>query len=133
MSYVEFQKNYRALLVYHKAALVSSRDFWRLLMSEKVNLVGGRRRHRLARLGSCIWCPALHPHQPACSTHQQSLSLICNHPLTMWCVPGALQVSLSRAFVKIDAMEQLATNTYSLVLERQARGSAFVTRAAIAC
>ncbi|WIA28374.1 hypothetical protein OEZ86_010920 [Tetradesmus obliquus] len=36
VSYVEFQKNYRALLVYHKASLVATRDFWRLLTREVI-------------------------------------------------------------------------------------------------
>eukprot|EP00882_Tetradesmus_deserticola_P006573 GHRQ01006917.1.p1 GENE.GHRQ01006917.1~~GHRQ01006917.1.p1 ORF type:complete len:1485 (+),score=562.58 GHRQ01006917.1:723-5177(+) len=36
VSYVEFQKNYRALLVYHKASLVATRDFWRLLTRDVI-------------------------------------------------------------------------------------------------
>jgi hypothetical protein len=36
VSYVEFQKNYRSLLEYHKAALEATRDFWRLVMRDVV-------------------------------------------------------------------------------------------------
>lgn len=36
VSYVEFQKNQRMLVRSHKAALVSTRDFWRLLVSDKI-------------------------------------------------------------------------------------------------
>jgi hypothetical protein len=36
VSYVEFQKNYRSLLEYHKAALEATRDFWRLIMRDAV-------------------------------------------------------------------------------------------------
>jgi hypothetical protein len=36
VSYVEFQKNYRSLLEYHKAALEAARDFWRLVMRDTV-------------------------------------------------------------------------------------------------
>eukprot|EP00879_Flechtneria_rotunda_P020397 GHRR01021459.1.p1 GENE.GHRR01021459.1~~GHRR01021459.1.p1 ORF type:complete len:889 (+),score=208.65 GHRR01021459.1:224-2890(+) len=38
VSYVEFQKNYRSLLVYHKASLVAARDFWRLLTLDVIPL-----------------------------------------------------------------------------------------------
>ena len=36
VSYVEFQKNYRALVGYHRAALEAGRDFWRLAMRSAV-------------------------------------------------------------------------------------------------
>ena len=36
VSYVEFQKNYRSLMGYHKAALEATRDFWRLVMRDAV-------------------------------------------------------------------------------------------------
>lgn len=38
VSFVEFQRNQRMLIAYHKQALVATRDFWRLLMRERVNL-----------------------------------------------------------------------------------------------
>ena len=40
VSYVEFQKNYRSLLTYHKAALLATRDFWRQLMRDVIGLDG---------------------------------------------------------------------------------------------
>jgi hypothetical protein len=41
VSYVEFQKNYRSLLEYHKAALEATRDFWRLVMRDAVPVRAG--------------------------------------------------------------------------------------------
>lgn len=38
VSYVEFQHNFRMLLVYHKAALTATRDVWRLLLKEDISL-----------------------------------------------------------------------------------------------
>lgn len=42
VSYVEFQKNYRSLLQYHKAALEATRDFWRMIMRDRVPVRGAR-------------------------------------------------------------------------------------------
>lgn len=39
VSYVEFQRNYSLLVAYHKAALVATRDFWRLLLRDTVSVV----------------------------------------------------------------------------------------------
>lgn len=48
VSYVEFQKNYRSLMEYHKAALEATRDFWRLVMRDSVP-VRARGRGRLQK------------------------------------------------------------------------------------
>ena len=40
VSYVEFQKNYKSLLEYHKAALEVTRDFWRIVMRDTVPVRG---------------------------------------------------------------------------------------------
>ncbi|KAG2422329.1 hypothetical protein HXX76_016114 [Chlamydomonas incerta] len=38
VSYVEFQRNWRMIQSYHKAALMAMREFWRLLLNDAVNL-----------------------------------------------------------------------------------------------
>ncbi|PNH07141.1 Tiny macrocysts protein B, partial [Tetrabaena socialis] len=38
VSYVEFQRNYKLIQSYHKAALVAMREFWQLLLHDAVNL-----------------------------------------------------------------------------------------------
>ncbi|GLI68263.1 hypothetical protein VaNZ11_012618, partial [Volvox africanus] len=38
VSYVEFQRNYRLIQSYHKAALLAMREFWRLLLYDAVNM-----------------------------------------------------------------------------------------------
>ncbi|KAG2487286.1 hypothetical protein HYH03_014127 [Edaphochlamys debaryana] len=38
VSYVEFQRNWRLIQSYHKAALMAMREFWRLLLNQNVNL-----------------------------------------------------------------------------------------------
>ncbi|KXZ48338.1 hypothetical protein GPECTOR_28g744 [Gonium pectorale] len=38
VSYVEFQRNWRLIQSYHKAALAAMREFWRLLLRDAVNL-----------------------------------------------------------------------------------------------
>ncbi|GAX73194.1 hypothetical protein CEUSTIGMA_g647.t1 [Chlamydomonas eustigma] len=39
VSFVEFQKHYKNLVTYHKAALMASQTFWRLLLKEHISLV----------------------------------------------------------------------------------------------
>lgn len=39
VSYVEFQKNYKNLMQYHRAALVATRNFWAMLMHERISMM----------------------------------------------------------------------------------------------
>lgn len=89
MSYVEFQKNYRSLMEYHKAALEATRDLWRLVMRETVPVRGAQRRlqriqgGRVVRAGAARLLPALTRwallYAPPCTSAGIDVQDVCAH------------------------------------------------------
>lgn len=73
VSYVEFQKNYRSLLEYHKAALEATRDFWRLVMRETVPV----RRAYVVGLNGCLLETACYSNCCLCNKGRLCLKLNC--------------------------------------------------------